>query len=188
MISDLHPRVRELLVIAIDALKGTDYAIGGSVVMHFLGVVRATTDVDVFASERAAIKRLRAAGLTVKPVAAPYHYIAIKEGDAKYHIDLLFPEDDPDWSAVQFPDTVVSEGLEIPVFPPHLLVISKLYANRPKDRNDIQMLLDEGAFEPALVEKTLHDMKEPAMVLVWKRLLKSFVTTSYKKPAHKRKP
>lgn len=129
-----------------------DWAIGGGLAMHAAGIVRETTDVDMFVMDRSRAKVLgyfRGLGLEVEPVADPYHYIAHRRADPlAYRVDVMFPEGDPELAAIERPDRVVLAGVDALFFKPEMLALVKFYSDRPKDLLDIGMLLDAGLFEP----------------------------------------
>jgi hypothetical protein len=73
-------------------------------------------------------------------------------------IDLLFPSDDPEWSAVQFPETGIIAGLNVEVFPVALLVASKFQSDREEDHADVKVMYERGLFDPAAVAEIFRNM------------------------------
>jgi hypothetical protein len=73
----------------------------------------------------------------------------------------MFPEGDPELSAVESPVLIRKEDwkLTVPVFPVELLVIAKLQASlHPEGERhsaDVRALLELGAFEPLTVRALL---------------------------------
>lgn len=159
------PRVRQLLLQFLKASNttGRPYAIGGALAMSAHGYVRQTQDVDAFLAPGDApawIRALRAQGLTVDTVFPDFHYAARikRHNDPEVRIDLLVPYDDPDWSAVQFPDVGAIGGIDAELFPLVLLVASKFQSDRPSDRADVDAMYARGLFDPAEVARVLRNM------------------------------
>jgi hypothetical protein len=75
-------------------------------------------------------------------------------------IDLLFPSDDPEWSAVQFPETSNIGGIRAEVFPVVLLVAAKFQSDREEDHADVQAMYERGLFDPKAVAEIFQKMND----------------------------
>lgn len=158
------PRVRDLLERFLRASKKVDspYAIGGALAMAAHGYSRQTSDVDVFLEHgkvAAWSRALREECLCVERVVGGIHYVATApEYPASVRIDLLFPFDDPEWSAVQFPEKGSIAGVRAEVFPVALLVAAKFQSSRESDHADVEALYELGLFDPKAVVKVFRAM------------------------------
>jgi hypothetical protein len=158
--------VKELLEKFLRAAKEVDrpYAIGGALAMAAYGYTRQTSDVDAFLAEgdiSAWARALRAQGLRVDRVVSGIHYVAtVPDHPADVRIDLLLPSDDPEWSAVQAPQTANIGGVRAEVFPVALLVAAKFQSDREQDRADVAAMHEHGLFDPRQVLKVLRAMND----------------------------
>lgn len=179
----ISAEVFSLLKLAEQAVRDAHiekYAIGGAVGMAAHGYARHTADVDLFVdpqSKNSVLRSMRKLGLHVWSVFEGIHYVAqIPETeDPELRIDVLFPHDDPDWSAVQAPELGMLGNLQINVFPIELLVLSKFYASQddPQDKADIHSMYHRGLFDPDEVRKLLVHM-DKALLPEWDALLVEF--------------
>ena len=125
----MNPKVKRMLLKSATALVGADlpHAFGGAIAMAAWGYSRETQDVDVFVNQsdtHEVLRVLREAGFQIVPVMEPFHYAGYlgRVKDPEERIDILFPADDPDWSAVQAPESKPLAGRSIEVFPLVLLI------------------------------------------------------------------
>jgi len=117
------------------------YAVGGSLAMAAHGYHRATTDIDFFVDDAArprAMAALRRLKFPTAPVFQGFHYIVEIPGYDidELRADILFPADDPDWSAVQAPERVTLEKTSFDAFPLTLLILAKMQAVLDSRSND----------------------------------------------------
>ena len=137
-----------------------DYAIGGAVAMAAYGYQRNTTDIDLFAHHKQkpqVLQLLRKMGLEVVPVFRGAHYLARVPGVplTRLSLDILFPAQEPDVSAVDLPETVQLEGVRFEAFPLSLLFLAKaqaIFDNGDPDKkheSDLRHLLNEGFADDA---------------------------------------
>lgn len=128
------------------------------------GYSRQTNDVDAFLEHgdvAAWSRALRAQGLQVDRVVGGIHYVATtSEYSADVRIDLLFPSDDPEWSAVQAPVEGIIGGLHAEVFPIELLVAAKFQSDREEDHVDVRAMYERGLFEPKKVARIFLAMND----------------------------
>ena len=165
------PRAIQLLhrLLEITRREGIPVGIGGGLAVNVHGVERQTTDVDAFfltADRPRIVRALRKDGFVVDRVFAPFHYFAFlpEHGDPRVRIDLLFPQDEPELSAVERPVLVGKWDEQVPAFPVELLVLSKFYSNQALDLWDITALYEAGAFEPETVRAVLATIDPAAVV------------------------
>jgi len=130
------------------------HAVGGSLAMAAHGYRRETTDIDVFIDAKqkpAAMRAIRKLGWPTASVFRGFHHIAEIPGFDidDLRVDLLFPADDPDWSAVQAPERVHIGSVQFDAFPLLLLILAKVQA--------VSDMGEEG-------DKHLGDLKE-----LWRR-------------------
>ena len=132
-----------------------DYAVGGAVAMAAYGYERNTNDIDLFANadqKPQVLALLRKMGLEVVPVFRGAHYLARVPGVplTRLSVDILFPSQDPDWSAVDLPETVKLDGVRFEAFPLPLLFLAKAQAifdkgdPDKKHESDLRHLVNEG--------------------------------------------
>lgn len=158
--SKLHPELETLLETVVEAFDsaGVVYAIGGAVAMAAHGYRRYTEDVDTFIRYEdlnLALRKMRQVGLDVYPIAEPFHY---KAGDLDgFHVDLLFPLDEPDVSAIKTAEVIEIAGVAARVFRLEWLVASKFQADDDDHDRDISKLYRLGLFEPATVAFLIAD-------------------------------
>lgn len=156
----MKPRLIELLRTIARAMERSnlDYAIGGAVAMAAYGYERNTTDIDLFVNREQrpqVLRLLRGLGLGVTSVHSGLHYVGAipRISIERLHVDVLFPESDPDWSAVQLPETVKLDGVRFEAFPLPLLFLAKAQAvidggdYERKHEADLRHLLNEGFVE-----------------------------------------
>ena len=192
--TQLDPRVIDLmrrLMLALEPAK-IEYAIGGAVAMYAHGYRRHTSDVDAFIADSVRIKAIRLVreqGLEIMPVFPPHHYAAYdpKHGDPEIRIDLMFPADEPELSAIDFPDRKTIGGMKRNVFPSALLVIAKFYANRAKDKFDIAAMLEVGAFDADEVVRILSGY-DPDLVPEFREFMRSITEPTAPRKRPDRKP
>jgi hypothetical protein len=158
----LDEKVKELLrkLLKTASENNIQFAIGGGIAVNIYNIPRFTSDVDAYFKQENRIEILRhltRAGFEVSKVFSPHHYIAFlpKHKDPRFRIDILFPEDEPEISAIEKPAIIKKWNMKIPVFPVELLVLSKFYSNQPLDKWDIASLYLMGSFEPATVKYLL---------------------------------
>ncbi len=175
--SHLSPEVEQLLDLFLAAAEavGRPYAIGGAVAMGAHGYWRNTDDVDAFVAYEDRVdwvRALRAQGLTVTPLFAGVHYVALlpEHNDPEKRIDLLVPAEDPDLSAVEVPDSMAIEGRQAEVWPIDLLVIAKFRSTRIEDRADVEKMFERGLFDPESVRSIMLHMGETSLAgRFWKK-------------------
>ena len=129
------------------------YAIGGAIAQIPCGYSRATSDVDVFLSENyvpKAMRSLRERGFKIREIFDGIHYTAHHPQYADLYpevrMDLLVPFDDPEWSAVQAPNTAEIAGSVVSVFPPALLALTRFYSEQPRHLQDLAAMINVGGF------------------------------------------
>lgn len=133
---------------------GIRHALIGGVAIAAYGYTRSTKDVDYLMGEEGLIKR----GLLVQlRPEVPYQY-----GDVA--IDMLTDE----WLSENYA-WLPQEG-EIPIVPIEVLILTKLNAGRPRDRNDIQGLYGVGAFLPEEIRAYLAKIA-PNLIQPFDRLI-----------------
>jgi hypothetical protein len=169
------PRVRDLLETFLRAAQetGRPYAIGGALAMAAHGYARQTNDVDAFLADgdiAAWSRALRAEGLRVEPVVGGIHYVASSPEHGDVRIDLLVPADDPEWSAVQAPETGDIAGVRAEVFPVSLLVAAKFQSTREEDHADVKAMYERGLFDPRAVVNVFRAMKDGELADEFARL------------------
>jgi len=148
------------IVDAIGKQLAIPHAIGGGVAVRAHGYRRETTDVDAFflpEDRNRVLRAFRETGLHVERVMVPFHYAALPEDatNIEERIDILFPEGDPEVSAIEMFEKLKVEGVPgVQVFPAELLVIGKLlYSDRWQDFADVAELYQIGAFDPDEAER-----------------------------------
>ncbi len=141
-----------------------DYAVGGAVAMASYGYERNTTDIDIFANydqKPKVLQLLRKMGLEVVPVFRGIHYLARVPGISltRLSVDILFPAQEPDISAVELPETRKLDGVRFEAFPLSLLFLAKAQAildkgdHDKKHESDLRHLLNEGFIdEPEMLK------------------------------------
>lgn len=148
-------------VVAAAAAADTAYAIGGGVAVRAHGYKRETSDVDAFfpaEAKPAVLRYFRQMGYSVEGVMRPFMYVAIPEDatNIEERVDLLFPETDPEISAIEMAQSWRVEGVAARVFPSELLALTKLvYSDRWQDVADVAELLELGAFDPKEARRLL---------------------------------
>ncbi len=157
--------------------SNVSYAIGGAVAMALYGVRRQTMDVDVFFPQEAkanALEAIRKIGYHIEPIGAPFLYAAYppwETSDREIRVDLLFPEDDPELTAIQTAEAVeISEETTVPVFSPLMLTLSRLYSDQPRHLADLQMMFDRGLIPVKEVVLILQE-HDPEMLTEFRRFL-----------------
>lgn len=154
------------LVLKVAREAGVKTSIGGGIAVHVHGYRRETADVDAFFHFKDQRKVLRALNDVlgddfVLEELHPSHWTLTPVGSPPdERLDLLFATGDPEGSAVEMAVVKKYRGIETPVFPVDLLVISKLLAEREgaKDALDIYELHRKGAFEVSEVVARLRQM------------------------------
>jgi len=165
-------RLLELLSAIARAMEKNklDYAIGGAVAMAAYGYARNTSDIDLFVNgeqKPKVLAALRKLGLDIVPVFRGAHYLAQVPGVSigKLSVDVLFPDQDPDWSAVQLPETVRVDRVRFEAFPLSLLFLAKAQAvldggdTEKKHEHDLRHLLQEGLIDEREVLRMAKRMK-----------------------------
>ncbi len=116
--------------------SGIDWAFAGGIAMHIYGYVRATTDVDVIASELLKLESTR----------------NLSFGGESYQVQVENRSITVDWivrndEIAKFYSAALTESIKIEgdinVIAPDWLVILKHLAGRPKDQLDLIWLLQE---------------------------------------------
>ena len=192
----MDPRLVELLAKIARAqkdpvLKDAAWAIGGAMGMMAHGVRRFTNDIDIFVEPERRhdmIRALRTTGLTVSPVFAPHHYVAMlpKHNDPEIRIDVLAPASDPEESAAQMAVKRPIDKWSFPVFTPEFLVLAKFYSDQPGALGDIALMLDAGIVDQGEAVRLLLMMsKRDAGVL--KLLFKRLAEPRVARPRPKRR-
>jgi hypothetical protein len=166
----VSPDVAQLLDLFLAAAAEVDrpYAIGGALAMGVHGYRRHTDDVDayvVYKDRVEWVRALRDQGLTVTPLFAGVHYVAIlpEQKDPEIRIDLLVPAEDPDLSAVEVPDSATIAGRPVEVWPVDLLVIAKFRSTREEDHADVIKMFERGLFDPKSVRSIMRHMGEVSL-------------------------
>jgi hypothetical protein len=173
----ISPEVTELLdlFLAVAAEVDRPYAIGGALAMGAHGYRRHTDDVDAYVNydDRGAwVRALRARGLTVTPLFAGVHYVAMlpEQTNPEIRIDLLVPADDPDLSAIEVPDSMTIADRTVEVWPVELLVIAKFQSTRDEDHADVDKMFERGLFDPRSVCVIMRRMDEDVLAQqFWKK-------------------
>jgi hypothetical protein len=153
------------LILAVAKKAGVKIAIGGGLAVNAHGFRRETDDVDAFFhydDQRKVLRSLNqlAPDYFVEQI-DPSQWMAIPPGaEPNERIDLLFASGDPEESAIEMTEPRNYHGIEAPVFPADLLVISKFLAERDeaKDVMDIYTLHKRGAFDIETIIMRLHQM------------------------------
>lgn len=163
----ISPKVRELLDRFLAAAASVDkpYAIGGALAMGVHGYRRHTDDIDAYVRHEDRItwvRALRAQGLTVTPLFAGVHYVALlpEHDDPEIRIDLLVPAEEPDLSAIDVPDSRAIADRQAEVWPVDLLVVAKYRSTRQDDNADVAKMFERGLFDPASVRRVMLHMGE----------------------------
>jgi hypothetical protein len=173
-------QLSDLITLVTDAVQESGiqtWAIGGGIAVRVHGYERETKDVDAFflpEDRNRILRAFRGQGWHPEAVMAPFHYVVIPDGRSfARRIDVMFPEDDPDISAIETATekSVVLEVMkdesvlaaELPVFTAEWLVLTKFYAHRHRDLGDIGELYQSGAFDPGEVLRLLQ-MMDPEKV------------------------
>jgi hypothetical protein len=144
----------DLIIVVLRALEreGVRYKVVGAVALNFVGLPRATQDLDIFvAADEENIGRLRAAlrsvfddpeiaGISAADLAGEYPAIQYVPPSGTFHIDILSRLGE----AFRFEDIEVEErlveGLRVPVATPGMLFRMKKDTVRPQDRADADRL------------------------------------------------
>lgn len=176
-------------MLQVTSQRNIQFAIGGGIAVNIYNIQRFTSDIDAYFKEEDRIEILRAlrqAGFETCKVFAPNHYIAFlpKHNDPRIRIDLLFPEGEPEISAIEKPLIVNKWNMNIPVFPVEFLVLAKFYSNQPLDKWDIAALYMIGAFEEQTVRDLLSTI-DPEQVDEFNELM---IEIKQKTGKHRRKP
>lgn len=193
----MNAKVIRLLQRTVEIVKreGLTYAIGGGVAVNAYGFERETKDVDAFFRDEDRLKVIRAfreGGFAIDDALSPFMYMAREptERNARVRVDLMFPQGDPELSAVEMAADAkpsaeaIEEGIPpFKVFRVELLVLAKFYAGRPRDKLDIAQLLELGAFAPAAPLKLLEYI-DPEIVPEYQALIASLSAPA----APKRRP
>jgi hypothetical protein len=141
-------------------------AIGGGIAVNSHGYRRDTADVDAFfhlPDQHKVLRQLndQLGDNFVLEEFDPSHWIVAAVGASPdERINLLFAAGDPEESAIEMATTKKYHGIETPVFPIDMLVISKFLAERDdaKDSLDIYELHRKGAFEISSISTRLRQM------------------------------
>jgi len=134
------------------AREGVRYKVVGAVALNFVGLPRATQDLDIIvAANEENIGRLRAAlrsvfddpeiaGISAADLAGEYPAIQYVPPSGTFHIDILSRLGE----ALRFEDIEVEErlveGIRVPVATPQMLFLMKKDTVRPQDRADADRL------------------------------------------------
>jgi len=158
--TDTAMTVFETIIVPFAQSSQLRVALGGARAMALHGVIRDTTDVDVFAEERARaplLAALKEASCRVAHVAAD-HFLVRSATSAwpDDRIDLVFPLVEPARSALAETETI--DGL--PVLPAHALTMAKLMAPGAYENADAFLLLDAGLADPKAIEATLRTLSK----------------------------
>jgi hypothetical protein len=157
--SPFSTRVIRLLHALSWAAGHQKYVVGGGIAVASAGYVRATRDVDVFATPKsgAAIAAgLRAEGMVVHSV-ADSHLVAFFEDDnaeflaagqqPEYRIDLLLAISEPETSSIRTARVVQLAEVPVAIMRTDYLVAMKLLLGRPKDLLDAEEIARRGAVD-----------------------------------------
>jgi hypothetical protein len=135
-------------------------ALGGARAMALHGLPRHTTDVDVFAEERARaplLAELKAAGCRVAHVSADHFLVRASASEwPDDRIDLVFPLVEPALSALARPDII--DG--VPVLPAQALTMAKLMAPGAYENADAFLMLDAGLADPKALKASLQTLSK----------------------------
>jgi hypothetical protein len=130
------------------------HCLGGFVLGILWGLPRPTADVDVVAirPSRAADELLRVAGEgseIARKRGIHFQQVTIAECPADYETRLA------DLAAGSF------RNLRVRAFEVHDVVLSKLGRNGPRDRSDVQFLVDRGALHPEILRERFKREMRP---------------------------
>lgn len=129
----------EVVATELDALQCRWVVAGAAAAIEYRIVPRLTTDLDVLTTWDSRIpERFEAVGFEVRSVASTGegpHLIVLTRDDAR--VDLLV-------SVVPYQDLAIERGLGRKVLTPEDVIIHKLIAWRPRDRDDVASILAAG--------------------------------------------
>ena len=153
------------LILAASKKAGVKMAIGGGLAVNSYGFRRDTDDVDAFFhfnDQRQILRTLdqMAPDYIIEQI-DPSQWLAVPHGaDVNQRIDLLFASGDPEESAIEMAEPRSYHGIETPMFPIDLLMVSKFLADRDeaKDILDLYTLHKRGAFDIEEIVARLHQM------------------------------
>jgi hypothetical protein len=157
----------EMLALVIQAARqaGVAMGIGGGIAVHAHGYRRETADVDAFfhdGDQQSVIRALRqlAPDYTIERLDRSQWIAVPPHAGPDERIDLLFALGDPEESAIEMAAIQSYQGLDAPIFPIDLLIVSKYLAERrdPKDALDILALYQRGAYDVEQVQHRLQQM------------------------------
>ncbi len=132
--------------------EGVDFALAGGIAMHLYGFTRATTDVDMIASDLLDLDAM----LDLSFGGERY---PVKVGDRIINVDWIVRDDDAaDAYEAALADAEMSD-VGLPIVTPEWLVILKKLADRGKDYLDLLWLLrQEGLVDRGKVAQLLRSL------------------------------
>jgi len=156
-----------------------DFLLIGGVAVSAWSVPRATADVD-FVIKLAS--SLNASEILTKHLKARF-----RPGDIGDPLRGVFEVNVPDGNPVQLvwfppkleeimfqdPESIVMQGLTIPIASPVALIISKLYAGGPQDLADVRALMISLQSKPALLDRVRLLAKDEGLDLLLGSLVSS---------------
>ena len=167
-----NPRTIALLARFLRIMRGKriPFAIGGGIAVNVHGYERETKDVDAFFRNEdryRVLRTMREAGFEIDDPYSPYIYFAFPPNakSVRYRVDLMFPQDDPEISAVEMPERVRRWGLTFPVFSAELLALTKFVSERPGDRRDFLKLYELGGFDVKEARRLLRHIDRDRLAL-----------------------
>ena len=153
------------LILAASKKAGVKIAIGGGLAVNSYGFRRDTDDVDAFFhfdDQHRILRSLNqlAPDYTIEQI-DPSQWMAVPPGaEVSQRIDLLFASGDPEESAREMAEPRSYHGIETPMFPIDLLMVSKFLADRNEARDilDLYTLHKRGAFDIETIVERLRQM------------------------------
>lgn len=153
------------LILAASKKAGVKIAIGGGLAVNSYGFRRETDDVDAFFhfdDQHRILRSLNqlAPDYTIEQI-DPSQWMAVPPGaEINQRIDLLFASGDPEESAIEMAESRNYHGIEAPMFPIDLLIVSKFLAERDEARDvmDIYTLHKRGVFDIEEIIDRLRQM------------------------------
>lgn len=156
--------------------RDAEWAVGGAVAMAAHGYKRDTEDIDIFAGDDVRedlFAHLKEKRIDVDEIVPEIHYTAIPDPSRpEVRVDFLFPSAEPDVSAIMNPARARLGRHEMPVWPMHLIVASKLLSTRDKDAFDLGELRNRGLVDADAVVRVLQEMREREAITRLRELMK----------------
>jgi predicted nucleotidyltransferase len=176
----MHDRVAQVIDRVQEILEraGVRYAVIGGIAVIARGFARVTIDVDFFTTDKRVLQPALWDGLSGVPIDIrkgdfddPLGGV-VRIGSAPDLIDVVVGKNKWENAVIERAETLHIKGLMLPVPLTSDLILLKLAAGGPIDRQDIIRLLEIGPRDRLIADVQAHigDLPQDAQLL-WKKLL-----------------